>query len=56
VHILEIGVFGGGSLEMWRNYFAPKCHVYGVDIEPACKSYEQERTKIFIGDQADPGF
>jgi len=56
VHILEIGVFGGGSLEMWRNYFGPKCHVYGVDIEPVCKTYEQERTKIFIGDQADPAF
>jgi methyltransferase family protein len=56
VHILEIGVFGGGSLEMWRNYFGPNCHVYGVDIEPVCKTYEQERTKIFIGDQADPSF
>jgi hypothetical protein len=56
VHILEIGVFGGGSLEMWRNYFGPKCHVYGVDIEPVCKTYAQERTKIFIGDQADPAF
>ncbi len=56
VHILEIGVYSGGSLEMWRNYFGSQCHVYGVDIEEACKVYENECTKIFIGDQADRKF
>jgi len=56
VHILEIGVFSGGSMEMWREYFGPKCHVYGVDIEEACRVYENEYTKIFIGDQADRNF
>lgn len=54
VHVLEIGVYSGGSLEMWREYFGPKCHIYGVDIEEACKCYENEYTKIFIGDQAVP--
>jgi hypothetical protein len=56
VHIVEIGIFSGGSLDMWKNYFGGQCHVYGVDIEPACKNYEADRTKIFIGDQADPKF
>ncbi|HMJ64679.1 MAG TPA: class I SAM-dependent methyltransferase [Candidatus Binatia bacterium] len=56
VHIVEIGIFSGGSLDMWKHYFGPKCRVYGVDIEPACKKYEDEKTKIFIGDQADRGF
>ena len=56
VHILEIGVYSGGSLEMWRDYFGPKCHVYGVDIEESCKAHENEYTKIFIGDQADRKF
>ena len=41
---------------MWKAYFGPKCHVYGVDIEEACKVYEDDRTKIFIGDQADRNF
>jgi hypothetical protein len=56
VHILEIGIYSGGSLGMWKNYFGPKCHVYGIDIMEACKAYEDESTKIFIGDQADRKF
>ncbi len=56
VHILEIGIFSGGSLEMWKAYFGPNCHVYGVDLEPACRSYEGDGVKIFIGDQADRKF
>jgi hypothetical protein len=56
VNLLEIGVYSGGSLAMWRTYFGPKCRVYGVDIEPACKAYETQEIGIFIGDQSDRGF
>src|SRR5690242_2489204 len=56
VHILEIGIYSGGSLEMWRNYFGPRCHVYGVDVEEACRRYEDAQTTVFIGDQADRAF
>jgi len=56
VRILEIGIFSGGSLAMWRSYFGPDTEVYGVDIEPACRSYEDAHTHVFIGDQADTGF
>jgi hypothetical protein len=56
VHVLEIGIYSGGSLGMWRHYFGPRCRVYGVDIEPACKAYEDESVKVFIGDQADRDF
>jgi hypothetical protein len=56
VHILEIGIFSGGSLDMWRSYFGDKVHVYGVDIEPACRVYESSGTRIFIGDQSDRKF
>jgi Methyltransferase domain len=52
-HILEIGVYSGESLEMWRDYFGPKAVIYGVDIEPDCRAYESNGIKIFIGDQAD---
>ncbi len=41
---------------MWKHYFGPHCHVYGIDIMEECKSYEDESTKIFIGDQADRAF
>ncbi len=56
VRVVEIGIYSGGSLEMWKDYFGPNCQVYGVDIEEACRAYEDEATRIFIGDQADPLF
>jgi hypothetical protein len=56
VHVLEVGIYSGGSLDMWKAYFGPKCRMYGVDIEQACKVYEDERTRVFIGDQADRNF
>lgn len=56
VHILEIGIYSGGSLDMWRHYFGPRARIYGVDIEPACRAYDNEQTRIFIGDQADRSF
>lgn len=56
VHVLEIGIYSGGSLDMWRNYFGPKAILYGVDIAPECRVYENDGTKIFIGDQADRSF
>jgi hypothetical protein len=56
VHVLEIGVFSGGSLDMWHKYFGPKAIVYGVDIAPNCRVYENDGIKIFIGDQADRSF
>ncbi len=56
VDVLEIGIYSGGSLEMWRNYFGEKCHIYGVDIQGACKTYENDHVSVFIGDQADKAF
>lgn len=56
VHILEIGVFQGGSLQMWRDYFGPQAVIYGVDINPLCKQFEGENTHIIIGDQEDRDF
>jgi len=48
--ILEIGVYHGKSLKMWKEYF-PNAKIYGLDIDPNCLKYEDERTKIFICDQ-----
>ena len=56
VHFLEIGIYSGGSLSMWSQYFGLQAQIYGVDIEPACKGYETDTTKIFIGDQSDRAF
>jgi len=54
--VVEICVYSGGSLDMWRNYFGPSAQIYGIDIESACRAYEQPGTHILIGDQADPLF
>ena len=54
--VLEIGVAKGGSLPMWHHYFGPGTHVIGVDIDPACRQFEDKSTTIVIGDQADRTF
>jgi hypothetical protein len=56
VNFVEIGIYNGGSLSMWKDYFGPKATIYGVDINPECKKFEGEQIKIFIGDQADKVF
>jgi Methyltransferase domain len=56
VTIVEIGVYSGGSLDMWREYFGPRCHIHGVDIAEACRAYASDQVSIWIGDQADPDF
>lgn len=56
VNILEVGIYSGGSIEMWMKYFGSGCTFYGVDIEESCKVYESDNVHIFIGDQQDPEF
>ncbi len=53
ITILEIGVAHGGSLQMWKEYFGPKAKIYGLDINPKCKEFEEENIKIFTGSQSD---
>ncbi len=56
ITFLEIGVYDGGSLQLWKKYFHPDSKIYGVDINPDCKEYEEARIKILIGDQGDSKF
>ncbi len=59
VTVLEIGVFKGGSLQMWKNYFKTsgnKVKIYGIDIDPECKKLEEDDIKIIIGSQEDRNF
>ncbi|MBV9571793.1 MAG: class I SAM-dependent methyltransferase [Alphaproteobacteria bacterium] len=52
--VLEIGVHGGGSLEMWKAYFGPGSRILGIDINEKCKQHESEGIEVFIGSQDDP--
>jgi len=54
--IVEIGVFQGGSLQMWKKYFGPKAKIYGIDIDPRVKAFEEENIEIHIGSQSDANF
>lgn len=56
VNVLEIGVYHGGSLQMWKNYFGDKATIWGLDIDPRCKSFEEEQIHVIIGDQGDKDF
>jgi len=52
-NVLEIGVETDRSVRMWREFF-PNAVIHGLDIDPGCKAYEQERIQITIGDQSHP--
>jgi hypothetical protein len=56
VRMVEIGVFGGGSLPMWREYFGADTHIYGIDIDESCRELAGPGVEIFIGDQSDRAF
>ena len=56
ITFVEIGVFSGGSLFMWRNFFGKKAKIIGIDLNPETKKFEKYGFKIFIGDQSKEGF
>lgn len=56
VRFLEIGVWKGGSLELWRKFFGPKATIYGIDIDPACAELVDKPNRVRIGRQGDASF
>jgi SAM-dependent methyltransferase len=59
MRVLEIGVFKGNSLRLWRQYFHhPETVVVGIDIDPECARFDapSEQMHVRIGSQADPEF
>lgn len=53
---VEIGCGVGGSLQMWKRYFGPYARIIGIDINPACKGFEEDQIEVRIGDQSDREF
>jgi Methyltransferase domain len=56
VYLVEIGVYGGGSVGLWRDYLGSAAHICGVDIDPECKRFEADGIEIVVGDQGVQGF
>eukprot|EP00519_Triparma_laevis_P001060 CAMPEP_0182515894 /NCGR_PEP_ID=MMETSP1321-20130603/39151_1 /TAXON_ID=91990 /ORGANISM="Bolidomonas sp., Strain RCC1657" /LENGTH=221 /DNA_ID=CAMNT_0024723391 /DNA_START=14 /DNA_END=676 /DNA_ORIENTATION=+ len=56
--LLEIGVFGGGSIDLWNYYFDGNVDIIGVDIDESVRSYDfgTDNIRILIGDQEDSDF
>ena len=52
----EVGVLGGGSLFMWKDYFGKDARIIGIDLNPEAKKWEKHGFEIFIGSQSDEKF
>jgi hypothetical protein len=56
VRLLEIGIYRGGSLDMWQWFFGPQVTLVGIDIDVDAKAASDPRHVVEIGDQTDPDF
>jgi hypothetical protein len=56
IKFLEIGVFRGGSMNLWREFFGPQATIFGIDINPDCAQYDGISGQVRIGSQDDPDF
>jgi predicted O-methyltransferase YrrM len=54
LRVLEIGLYNGGSLRMWRDYL-PNATLHGIDIDPRTLAYQEEvpNSQVRLVDQAD---
>ena len=55
LNVLEVGVLNGKSLKMWKDYFY-NSNIIGIDINPDCGVYVEDRISIEIGSQTDIEF
>ncbi len=53
--IIEIGVKDGASTRTWARFF-PRAHIVGIDTDPNCRRYANDRVTIEIGSQSDFNF
>ena len=55
INVIEIGVKGGASLNVWLRYFS-RATIIGIDINPQCARLAGDRVVIEIGSQENPEF
>lgn len=58
IRMLEIGVYRGASLKLWRKYLHPASAIIGIDIDESCRRFDcpAENVHVRIGSQADSVF
>lgn len=54
--IVEVGIYQGGSAEMWQKYFGSDATIVGIDINPGVSQYATDGCIQILGDQGDPKF
>jgi Methyltransferase domain len=54
VRLLEIGVYRGGSLDLWQRFLGPDARLVGLDIDEAALRSVNGRFVVVLGDQEDP--
>jgi len=55
VLLIEIGVFDGGSLQLWKKFLGPFARIVGIDISDEFK-FEEDQITVRVGSQSDGGF
>jgi hypothetical protein len=53
VRVLEVGIYKGGSLDLWRKFFGEEATLFGVDIDPQTRNIVDKSVKVIICDQED---
>jgi hypothetical protein len=58
VKFLEIGIWNGGSIDLWKKYFEDNIELHMIDINNSCLklNYRFPDVHIHIGDQSDSSF
>jgi hypothetical protein len=56
ITFVEVGVYNGGSLFMWRRFFGEQARIIGVDLNPDARRWEKDGFEIWIGNQSNPDF
>lgn len=56
VTVIEVGIYNGGSLFMWRKFFGSKARIIGIDLNPDAREWEKHGFEIYIGDQSSDLF
>jgi cephalosporin hydroxylase len=49
INLLEIGIYQGGSLQLWARHFGEKSNIYGFDVEDNIVPQFVDEPNIFIG-------
>jgi tetratricopeptide (TPR) repeat protein len=51
--LIEIGVSGGGSLQLWKQFLGPFVRIVGIDANEICQQFEEDQISVRIGGQSD---